>query len=225
MNIIKINNQLSLTSLNFELLYWVNDSSSVKLSGGRGASQKIVVDGKELVLRRYLRGGFMAKLSYDFYFWLGVKNSRPYQECKVLEYAIQKGLPVPKCIGYSIDRHGLFYRAGIMTEYIPNVGTLASYLNDHELTQSQWLELAQTIAAMHQVNINHADLNADNILISVKDDDLLFSVIDFDKARIETNANNWPQCNIKRLLRSLNKLKPIYFNEQANHYFKQSFKL
>lgn len=207
----------------FNLSYWKNDSSSVLLNGGRGASQKIVIDGKDYVLRHYLRGGFMAKLSYDHYFWTGIKKSRPHQEQNVLSYALEHKLPVPECIAYSVERHGLFYKAAIITQYLPNDGTLASYLNQHELKLSQWQKLAQVINNMHHAHINHADLNADNILVLDDLGELSFSVIDFDKARIETNADQWPVENNKRLLRSLNKLAPIYFNEQAQQYFNDCF--
>ncbi len=207
----------------FELSFWQKNADAICLKGGRGASLKISLEGKDYVLRRYLRGGLMAKISYDMFFWLGLKRTRPYQEHKILQYAFEQGLAVPECVAYCVTRYGLVYRAAIMTQYLPNNGTLASYLRKHALNIGHWQQLAQLVRQMHQLSINHADLNADNILITEKANGLHFSVIDFDKARIEKTREYWPQSNIKRLRRSLLKINPKYFNAQAQQYFNQSF--
>jgi len=47
------------------------------------------------------------------------------------------------------------------------------------------------------------------------------TLIDFDKAQIETRSGNWKQNNIDRLLRSLHKISPEYFStEQWNTFLK-----
>jgi len=212
-----------LTERHFSLSFWQNMVNVILLKGGRGASLKIKLNDKPYVLRRYLRGGLIAKFTYDLYFWCGAKNTRPYQEYRVLNYAKENGLSVPECIAFYVDKQGLFYRAAIITEYLTNIGTLASYLNKHSLSKQQWQILAHQIKLMHSININHDDLNADNILVHKNQDSLTFSLIDFDKAKIEKNNKHWPKANIERLLRSLNKLKPIYFNLEGWAFFEQAY--
>lgn len=208
----------------FELSFWQDNPQSSLLAGGRGASQKIMLDGNHFVLRRYLRGGLMAKLSYDCYLWMGKRFTRPYKELEVLEYAKKQKLPVPSCLAYCVDKKGIFYRAAIMTEFLPNEGTLASYLNMFEINEKHWHLLAKVIKKMHEAKINHADLNADNILVhELKEGELGFSLIDFDKAKIENDLINWPLNNINRLQRSLVKIKPKYFNETQWQQFLEAY--
>lgn len=208
----------------FELSYWQDNPQSLLLAGGRGASQKIMLEGEPFVLRRYLRGGLMAKISYEHYLWLGKGQTRPYKELEVLKYAKQMQLPVPACLAYCVEKKGLFYRAAIMTEFLSNEGTLASYLNKFELNKKHWRSLAKVIKKMHDAQINHADLNADNILVhDLKEGALGFSLIDFDKAKIEKDSITWPLNNINRLQRSLVKLKPKYFNEMYWEQFLETY--
>jgi len=62
-------------------------------------------------------------------------------------------------------------------------------------------KIGQEIAKMHQVGVNHTDLNIHNILIDDKDK---VWIIDFDKCRFETSGD-WKDQNLNRLLRSFNK--------------------
>lgn len=54
---------------------------------------------------------------------------------------------------------------------------------------------------MHQVGVNHTDLNIHNILIDDKD---RVWIIDFDKCRFETSGD-WKHQNLDRLKRSFEK--------------------
>ena len=65
------------------------------------------------------------------------------------------------------------------------------------------LKVAQCISQMHHLNVNHADLNAFNILI---DEQGKIYIIDFDKARLEKAQGQWCLDNINRLERHLQKV-------------------
>lgn len=201
----------TLSPTQFQLSFWLDKVSSLLLDSGRGASIKFELDKQQYVLRRYLRGGLVAKILYDQYLWKGEEQSRVYQERKVLEHAHLENLKVPEFIAYSIERNLLFYRQGIITGYIPNVGTLADVLQKRQLTSEESNNLVNSIRQMHKARINHVDLNANNILLGEDDQ---FYIIDFDKAQIMANQENWPKDNIQRLFRSLVKLKPSYFDEE-----------
>lgn len=188
----------------FDLDKWRAKTDSQALSGGRGGSQKIQLQEKWYVLRQYLRGGMIAGLMKDRYLWTGLKHCRPFLEQQAIKHAIQNELPVPEVVAYSLTRSGLYYRAAIISRYIPNQGTLASYLYDRQLPEHKWSELGKLIKRMHEVGICHADLNANNILIT---EDFGFYVIDFDKAEIMSCYGDWAHNNIHRLLRSLKKIQ------------------
>jgi 3-deoxy-D-manno-octulosonic acid kinase len=193
----------------FDLDHWAGQANAQRLSGGR--------DGRSYVLRRYLRGGKMAALLQDRYLWGGRDSSRPAREQRAVERALQHGLPVPPVAAWFTQRSGVFYRAAIISRFIPNQGTLASFLGEQVMTDERWSALGALIRRLHNANVFHADLNANNILI---DADGEFHLIDFDKAVFDGNANLGLD-NLARLLRSLNKIgrgretdgKPWHFCE------------
>ena len=204
------------TQADFDVSRWASDAQAVPLAGGRGASYRIPIDGRHYVLRRYLRGGLMASLLQDRYLWTGLTHSRPFREQRVLERALDQHLPVPKVAAYQLQRRGLFYRAAIISTYIPNRGTLASWIAEEELPVQQWQALGALIRRLHQAGIDHADLNANNILI---DDSMGFHLIDFDKARLRSSGAGWAKGNLQRLLRSLLKIQAQRLSQKLDFHF------
>lgn len=192
------------TTNDFDLSAWKDSRGSVRLEGGRGASQKIEIQGHHYVLRHYMRGGLVARLSKDRYIWTGLPNCRPYREKMVVDEALRQQLPVPEVVAYRVMRTGPWYRAAIISRFIPNRGTLASTLYDKLVPEQQWVELGVLIKRMHQAGICHADLNANNILIGQEND---LYLIDFDKAKVMPCFGDWAQSNLDRLLRSLKKIQ------------------
>jgi len=171
----------------FDLSYWRSKEKTVELAGGRGTSQKIVIDGQFYVLRQYLRGGLIARFLHDQYIWTGFNRTRPFVEQQAIQHALQHNLPVAEVVAFSVQKNGLFYRASIISRFIDNEGTLASFLYDNKLAEKKWLELGKLIRSLHQANLYHADLNANNILI---DEAGKFYIIDFDKAEIKTSQGD-----------------------------------
>jgi len=175
------------------------------------------------VLRHYRRGGLVAKLLKDQYLWLGAAHSRAFQEADCLNWMHARGLPVPRAIAAAVwpaavwsvkAPGGLFYRAAIIVEYLPDVTPLA-------LTLQHPQAVAQAIAAMHDAGVWHADLNAFNILL---DEAGKVWLIDFDRARRCTLTPTRRQANLKRLRRSLIKVageKGAVFWEKVNQFYQE----
>ena len=220
-NIIRQDSSLahSFVSRDFDIAYWTRQSLTRCLAGGRGASYLINMDDGHFVLRHYLRGGMMARLLQDRYLWTGLDRCRPMLEWQIVKHARGHDLPVPEVAAVRVERHGIWYRAAIISRYIENRGTLASMLEQTALEASKWQLLGQVIRAMHQAGIDHADLNANNLLYTI---DEKWCLIDFDKAVTRINAQAWAQKNLDRLLRSLHKIqalqqasgKPFHFSDQ-----------
>lgn len=200
----------------FDISRWCLQENSVTLAGGRSANQKIIIQGEVYVLRRYLRGGLVAHLLYDQYLWRGLTRSRPFLEQKAIETALTYKLSVPEVIAYIIQKRGMIYRASIITRFIDNIGTLAFFLGENEMADANWGDLGKLIKRLHQANIFHADLNANNILI---DQEKKFHLIDFDKAEIIIPIGGLAQKNIKRLLRSLKKIKRLRTEKNLPFHF------
>lgn len=207
----------ALTAKDFDTEYWKQQKLTRILSGGRGDCLQICRDGEHYVLHPYLRGGAVAHLVKESYLWTGLNNSRPFREQLVVDRALQAGLPVPRMIGFRIERSGLFYRAVSLNEYIVNRGSLASCLYQSALEPALWKKLGSLIRRMHENGINHVDLNAHNILLNESDK---CYIVDFDRARIEKSTSlGWRQCNLDRLLRSLNKIRLMRQQLLKEFYF------
>jgi 3-deoxy-D-manno-octulosonic acid kinase len=176
----------------------------LKTAKGRGTTYFIAHDSQELVLRHYWRGGLIGKFLSDTYLWQSLQTSRPFQEFSLLEYIQSKNLPAPKPIAAKISRTGLFYRADIITQAIPNSTSLVNKLQ-YSLDAKSWQSIGQTIRLFHDHDIYHDDLNANNVLFSEKN----IFIIDFDKGKIIINNSNWKQANLERLKRSLIKEKSL----------------
>ncbi|HZX81812.1 MAG TPA: lipopolysaccharide kinase InaA family protein, partial [Lysobacter sp.] len=94
-------------------------------------------------------------------------------------------------------RDGLRYRAAILIERLRNVETLASLAMEGA---APWEEAGRLVARMHRAGLDHADLNADNLLF---DRDGRGWVIDLDRGLFRTIGDGWRERNLRRLHRSL----------------------
>ena len=94
-------------------------------------------------------------------------------------------------------------RAAILMERLDDVRSLA----DRALVAGRgapWEEAGRLIARFHRAGLDHADLNAHNILFDANGRGWL---IDFDRGVLRIPATRWRERNLKRLLRSLLKLR------------------
>ena len=80
------------------------------------------------MLRRYRRGGMIARLSRDSYLWAGEDRTRSFREYRLLAAMRRQGLDVPAPLAAAYWRQGPVYRAAILVERIPGVKPLAQML-------------------------------------------------------------------------------------------------
>ena len=97
-------------------------------------------------------------------------------------------------------------------------GPLAARITGEPLPLEQWFQLGVLIKKMHACSIDHADLNANNILVS---DVSNFFLIDFDKATMKINGDDWKRSNLNRLKRSLMKIQSLLQQHGKNFYFSE----
>ncbi len=171
--------------------------------GGRGGAWFVDAPFGHAVLRQYLRGGLAAKLSRDHYIWRGANRTRSFAEFRLMRALRAQKLPVPRPIAAFYMREGLRYKAAILMERLEGVRSLA----DRALVAGRgapWEETGRLIARFHRAGLDHADLNAHNILFDANGHGWL---IDFDRGVLRIPATRWRERNLKRLLRSLIKLR------------------
>lgn len=168
-------------------------------AGGRAAAWFVRAGGFDAVLRHYRRGGVVAKFIKNHYLWTGITHTRSSREFDVLLTLWRFGLPVPRPLGAAVWRHGLTYRAALLTQRIPHAKPLAQCAD-----LETWRRAGVAIADMHRMGVWHADLNAYNVLF---DDQAKVWLIDFDRGRMMAFLTPTQRAsNLSRLLRSLKKL-------------------
>ncbi len=186
----------------FSPVQWADKARPVG-EGGRGGAWFVDAPFGHCVLRHYLRGGVAAKLSRDRYVWRSSDRTRSFAEFRLMRELIAQKLPVPRPLAAFYMRDGLSYRAAILMERLEDVRSLA----DRALVAGRgapWEEAGRLIARFHRAGLDHADLNAHNILFDANGRGWL---IDFDRGVLRIPATRWRERNLKRLLRSLLKLR------------------
>jgi 3-deoxy-D-manno-octulosonic acid kinase len=186
----------------FDPQFWAERGELVDATRGRGSAWFIGSAAHQWVLRHCRRGGFIARFSSDHYVWAGEQRVRAFAEWRLLANLTQRGLPVPKPIAARYQRKGIFYRCDLITQRIAGAQPLSSKLEFAPLADGLWREVGETVARFHAAGVDHADLNAHNILL---DDQGAVSVIDFDRGKLR-RAGAWTSRNLRRLHRSLVKI-------------------
>jgi 3-deoxy-D-manno-octulosonic acid kinase len=199
--------------------HWGEAATPVS-EGGRGGAWFIQTgEGGDAVLRHYLRGGWAANLSRDGHLWRGIGRVRSFAEFRLLRALRAKQLPVPLPFAAYYRREGMRYRAAILMQRLPGVRSLAQLAAADE---APWEAAGQLIAKFHRAGVDHADLNAHNILFqsslfqgslvqgslsqgSQGGADLRGWMIDFDRSQLRIPATGWRNANLERLQRSLRK--------------------
>lgn len=182
--------------------YWGQRAHPVD-SGGRGGAWFIDAPFGPSVLRLYRRGGLAARVSKDRYLWRGANRTRSFAEFHLTRTLLAKGLPVPRPYVASYLRTGPGYRAAILMERLSGVRSLAEHLQMAG-AEAPLEQTGRLIARFHRAGLDHADLNAHNILFDAQGRGWL---IDFDRGALRIPATRWRQANLARLKRSLIKLR------------------
>lgn len=186
----------------FSPAHWGEQARPVA-SGGRGGAWFIEAPFGRMLLRRYLRGGMAAHVSRDAYWWREAGRTRSFAEFRLTRAVAAKGLPVPRPVAAYYRREGMTYTAAILLERLEDVRSLA----DRAAVAGDgapWEEAGRLIARCHRVGLDHADLNAHNLLFDPAGQGW---VIDLDRGQLRIPETGWRERNLARLERSLLKLR------------------
>ncbi len=180
----------------FEPAHWGERAQRVD-AGGRGGAWFVDAPFGQAVLREYRRGGLAAKLSRDRYVWHGADRTRGFAEFRLTRALHALGLPVPRALAAMYQRTGASYRAAILVERLPGVRSLAQLAAE---AGAPWEKTGRLLSRFHRAGLDHADLNAHNVLFDESGKGWL---IDFDKGELRIPATAWRERNLQRLRRSL----------------------
>jgi len=152
-------------------------------------------------LRHYQRGGLVAHWLGDRYLYTGLRRTRAWRELVLLSAMRAVGLPVPAPIAARITRAGAWYRADILTEWVPGADSVDAHLRRGPLPAGVWERIGACIQRFHAAGFCHADLNSRNILLDA--DDQVW-VLDWDRG-LRRSPGPWRQANLHRLRHDLEK--------------------
>ena len=169
---------------------------------GRGKAYEIEFEGNRFILKHYIRGGFISKISYDKYFFDAIASSRAVKEYNFLNNLYLKGLPVPKPAALQVVINKFTYTADLITCKINNEGTLYDFVQTGKMNSNLWSNLENTLQKFYDENVYHSDLNTKNIII---DKASKFYFLDFDNSYF-FYKNKLFKKSVIRLGRSLSKL-------------------
>ena len=182
--------------------YWRDRNLVVGEEPGRGAVLFVRRGGRTWALRHYRRGGAVARLTADRYLWTGLERTRAFREWRLLRRLHDEGLPVPRPVAAHVRRGGLTWRGDIITERIADTRSLASAMTAGGIDDGTWEAVGSTLRRFHDRGVDHADLNAHNVLLAPG---MRVFLVDFDRGAIRAGSG-WKRRNLDRLRRSLHKI-------------------
>ena len=187
----------------FEINFWKMDQQAHSQPKGRGTVYFVKIQDEPCVLRHYNRGGFVSRLVEDQYLWMGERYTRSFKEWHLLNYMVEKRLPVPVPVAARYVRYGICYKADIITREIPDIESLSDKLLGNLMTEELWKKIGECIAKFHDQGFFHMDLNAENIQIDQNNQVFL---LDFDKGKVSEPSRRLSDSNLMRLKRSIAKV-------------------
>ena len=192
-----------------ETLYEAATEQADLLLQGRGPVPVVTTTRGRWVVRRYRHGGWVAgPLLGDRYLRVGV--GRPVQEACTSAEVRRRGIATPRVMAGAVYRHGPFYRADLITEFIAEARDLAHALFDAEHSEAERAEILRAVGALlarsAAAGIEHPDVNAKNVLLERSVGGPFPLLLDLDRCRTRPPG---VACDaapmVERLARSLRK--------------------
>lgn len=156
------------------------------LRGGRGPIFRLPGPPEDWVVRRYRRGGWMRALGERY---LRVGRARPELEIETSVLVRARGVPTPEVLAAGVYPAGAFYRADLVTAYVPESYDLASLLFGEDPLEGDerkvaWAEAGRLLRWLYSLGVIHRDLNLANILLERCMQPPRPYVLDLDRCRV-----------------------------------------
>lgn len=169
---------------------------------GRGGIKVIEVDGKSLVVRKYLHGGLFRALTQDRF----LSGSRPLQEAEITLRLKEHGFPVADVCCAITENAGPVKRLYLVTFFEVGAVNLLDYLT--RSTSRKRLRAIKTLATLfrrlEEEGIYHPDLHLNNVMIA-ETGELFF--LDFDRAKAMELTPAHVESMLWRLARHADKME------------------
>lgn len=187
---------------------WIEALASAPPLGGRGpVARAVLADGRRLLLKPMLRGGFAGPV------WFGrhLRVSRLRANLATPSEALRRGIPTARALAMLlVEGPPLLYRAWLGTEEIEGAADLRAWLAG-SAAPGDFAELLRAVRRAHDAGLHHPDLNLGNVLLRRRAAGALeVFFVDLDRARLEPGplAPRSRRAALRRLARSLVKQFP-----------------
>lgn len=164
-------------------------------------------------VRHYVRGGRVAPTFLgDRY--LRADPPRPFVEARASLTVGARGIPTPRVLAAAVYASGLFYRADLVTEFIPDSSNLVQTLFGNirkglsgAVERREGMRAGgRLIRALASAGIHHPDLHAGNILLQWSGSMPKAHVLDLDRLAVNPGGQGTsPEAMYRRLSRSIRK--------------------
>ena len=148
--------------------------------GGRGATAVIELDGLSVRIKQMLRGGLIGPLWRDRYFGPG----RLFENIRAPLEAADRGVRTPRPVALlALAGPPGLYRGWLAFEEAEGTVDLSLLLDQRGRLDDRQLEVVMArVRQMHDLGVEHRDLNVGNLLIDADGSDGW--IIDLDKAKL-----------------------------------------
>ncbi len=176
-----------------------------RLTAGRGAPGVFEFDGRALVCRQYIHGGWLRGITGMMFFG----DKRASVELEITTYLEEKGFPVVTPFGFVVKEELVAKNLFFLSIFLENARDLIDHFRSAgqrgRLRMSK--KLALLLFRMGRLGVYHPDLHLRNVLVS-GEGELFF--LDFDRAyRKEITPGDYEKM-FWRLDRFVRKYSPLF---------------
>jgi 3-deoxy-D-manno-octulosonic acid kinase len=159
---------------------------------GRGATYRIHTPNGDWVVRRYRRGGMVARLLRDRYLRTG--QGRALRELSCSVSARSRGIPTPAVTAVAVYAAGAFQRGDIATEYVPDSADLAQLgfgddARSADEKRAGFEAAGRLVNQLGRLGLQHPDLNLKNVVIGYGGGEPKAWVLDLDRCKLSAKAD------------------------------------
>lgn len=158
-------------------------AQELTFKGGRGQTLLFRLDGQNLVLRRYRRGGLWGKIIKTRFCRFFALSRRALLELELIDAMLELGLPVPPALIAREERSWCWRQNALLSVQVPGSQHLAEIMAARPLTAAECTHIGETLAGFFNQGVLHTDLNIRNILLDAAGQCVL---IDFDKCFLKS---------------------------------------
>jgi 3-deoxy-D-manno-octulosonic acid kinase len=180
---------------------------------GRAPVYAVTLDScGEVVVRRSMRGGALARLDTDLF----LPPTRGFRELLTSLHLRALGVATPEVIAFfSYPASGIFRRGDVVTRFVngEDLGEVLAKKDNAERRVSALESAGDLVASLSRIGAHHPDLNIKNILVTgghAPGDAMRAWVLDIDRIRFHVPQDPMVvRANADRLERSLRKQRQL----------------